>query len=792
MHRSTTRGTSASRPNPQPQMSSSYGYNNRMTTSISTSVKSPDPSFNIEGYVSTNMKAIHSLLPGFQNKVSDKIKFGFNSYMRADGRQAKTLFSIGFLLLQDIISQGSSLDAKNRQRFLLGSFSSFTSYMRSEIPHKSFLTKLHSKLETFLMFAGRLKGHEPSSLDDPAEAAKLICEECKKDKDLVTAIVYMARCSLGEAMVKEGLNKTMMMVFSKLTNPAWESDDQYAEELYKVLSICFKYTVNLFTVKDTSCNEKSFPCGNSPTANFLDYSSRVKEFRAILFKGIDAEPNQKSTDVSSSQNSSMLNRSQNKVEERFTTGSLLSSSSKMSTAVNIEPQIPAEQVEECSLCGQEILRHFIYTNPACLHNYCYYCLQDIVDSHTSLKFCYLKKCPKSLSQNDIKEFMRKRNEEEKAKPSKIPSMHGVPEEGPINQQPSNITTTVTRNNRLGGEEIPSRLSDSSNYSYKRPVTLTCSCCDQDVNENNPIVYTNEKCGHTFCKNWFILYKPTFEGDCFRPKCMTPANFEKVKEALSRCGIQSFPMKCSKCHKIVDSERGFINSSCQHRLCVSCADKIVSIFCPLSSCPGNVDEEKLFLFKRNLLEEEDTKHLDQKTVTCPSCNHQVTLFLPGGSKTDYWKCPDCSKMFCSQHNQEMSKCLCLCPKCLGTVSEVQSQNAKDCSKCSVSYCLKCGKENKPRETCSCSISVNTMSTSTPAVVESKNIVEPKNGKTSPFAIDPSAKPKVHPNTCSICSDFRDSPEYLKLGCGHKICEYCVIVKREEFAKAKAIKCVLCSK
>jgi len=103
---------------------------------------------------------------------------------------------------------------------------------------------------------------------------------------------------------------------------------------------------------------------------------------------------------------------------------------------------------------------------------------------------------------------------------------------------------------------------------------------------------------------------------------------------------------------------------------------------------------------------------------------------------------------------------------------------------VSYCKKCNKETAIGQGCDCHIEIEKQEIETfNRNEERENIVK------DDFVRGDVVKKQIE-NSCSNCRDFREFPEFLQLDCDHRLCEYCILMRRKEFIEISYIACPLC--
>ena len=353
-----------------------------------------------------------------------------------------------------------------------------------------------------------------------------------------------------------------------------------------------------------------------------------------------------------------------------------------------------------------------------------------------------------MNQTKVKEFYKKCIQEGMSKPI---SLNNVPDEGLINKQPKSFATfTAARSNKPYGDSS-ARLNESTSKLSRR---IACSVCNKPSTKRSP-AFTSGRCDHAVCIECFTRCNPVFDRVCFMKDCGQRIKYDDFQDFLQKAaGISNFDVYCSKCSAETNSSKVYVNPGCEHVLCGKCTSKLTNRWCPISTCREQLNEDKLLTFSHNLIKEEDNQSLLKKTINCPFCQHQIEIYAKDTSKSEYLRCPSCEGVFCPEHNQLMSKCLCLCPRCLGRLNNETSINAKYCDKCYISYCMRCKKETKGRQGCPCMDE------------------EHKNDDGLQGFLQKAAEISNFDAYCSKCSaETKSSKVYMNPGCEHVLCGKC---------------------
>lgn len=703
----------------------------------------------------TSTKTLQSLVPPDKPIIRSKLEYDYNCFVKVEGPIAKSLFMIGFLLAKDAISHNQLTDWNSLQQQLRDNL---TGPEIMSILNKSEHSKqFNFKLAITNLFS-RAEAARPSiQLDDEATAVRFLVDQCKSNNEVTTALVHMARSALIDRIARNSMPTNMPKIMLKLRSPGWELEDMYVAEYSAAFCQLFQYKLCTFEVSEYNVIEKMLGHGKAEACMFESKYNRTP-FHALLFRS--TRPND--TDMQSGQ---ILTRNKPNVQginsspmQQSTTASLNTSSSK--------------EFDHCSLCGQEIMRKLIYTNPHCGHNYCLYCIQELSGTHSGLTYCYLKRCQNHLDQAEIRVFCSKCQENQS--PVKGQAYGDfIPNQGMMQQSPN---VSAPRNQMYNNS--PQTMQNSMQFAPRRGDS--CSMCNEEVNEANPIVYTNYPCGHTICKKWLSQKNPLFNGTCFGSKCPKSIDIIAYRQALKDAGISSFKAHCNDCLRSVDINRIFVNPGCKHRICVDCTEKLRTSRCPWPGCQQAIDEIKLLEFKEEFILSQDNQNLIKKAMACSACHSQIEISLQQGARLDYWKCPNCAKITCTQHSELMSQCLCLCPRCSGTLFEQASM--RSCTRCAVSYCLRCKRESPFSQKCNCT-------ESEPADMNIAQMMKPSANVNSIMKIV--TQVKGYDNTCNECNDFRDTPNFFAFECGHRLCEYCILAKQGGYMP-RPVMCLTCSK
>ena len=758
--------------------------NNRMTASVPTRGSESSPLIEVNFY--TEIRSIQTIASDYNNLLIKQLEEVYSSFVKLDGRSGKTLFIIGFLLIQEAISQ-KSYDERNKLiNITLDGLNSLVALAKIQPGEKSLLKHFKVKISEFYQMILRKKEELSPALDEKGGVGKFLCEHMKLDREFSSALMQMGRWVIVDILTKHNWVTTKRGIYNKLTEKGWEDDELFTRELFEVLTSGIDLKIVMVStrngrMKETITNEK----GRLAEAHILDYSSNTKSFRAILYKSSDfLAPISNQEDILSRKDRPIYkqNESNGNIEQKMPSGSQESAK---------------QQCRICSICHLEIVDNLVFTNEYCRHNYCLYCVQEAGEPNVSL--CYLKVCPARLDRHELKRFLQNCSKIEGNKPT---SLNVVPDEGSIINQPQNFPNFSDRNTmmqdsmRLNSSTTLSsaRLNNGTKLSTERSV---CNMCSYEVSDEKNPCYVNKSCGHSFCAAWLKGNAPIFNGNCFVPRCYQELHFNKFREFLMQNNINNIKIKCDICSKSQEVAKSFANFKCNHKICLGCTEKLRSNWCPKMGCNEVLNEEELSHFKESLILQEENKNLSKTVVTCKLCHNQAEIFSSASSKSDYWKCQKCSTTHCFQHEGLMSSCLCNCPECLSNLSDNSSMQSKYCAKCSMSYCMKCRKEHKGRTTCPCieeepPMSMSNASMSTAMIKSSAGSLSMGTAmiKSTNTSMNSSQKRKQQENICSQCNDFRDHPEFLKLKCGHKLCEYCIILKRKDYLMNNKITCTVC--
>ena len=181
-----------------------------------------------------------------------------------------------------------------------------------------------------------------------------------------------------------------------------------------------------------------------------------------------------------------------------------------------------------------------------------------------------------------------------------------------------------------------------------------------------------------------------------------------------------------------------------------------IMCSAKRCYKRIDPEEALQFKENLFLIESQQSLKEIEVTCKFCNKITLIQCTDASKIEYWKCLDCNKFFCYKHNDENTKCMCFCNKCMEVMNTNEMQNHRWCAKCDRHMCFKCNTNYKSKDTPAC---------------DCKPIVRLKE---QDIPLDTLLEKSNCNPCCDYCDDALEAPKIPKFGCGHSICEFCIFV------------------
>jgi len=778
---------------------SSYSYGTSMgssRTSSSLSSKGPESSPSMEANLFMGLKNVQSMTSDYNGQVIKQLEAVYGGFVKLDGKNGKTLFIIGFLLIQEAISQ-KSMEERNRLiNYVLESSTALIQLAKIQPNEKSLLKSFKAKIQDFFQTTLRKKDELFPALNERGGAGKYLCEHMKIDKDFGAAIIQVGRWVIVDIMTRSNMITQKRGLYGKFTEKGWEIEDLYSKDILDIFISATDFKIVVVNVRLGKMKENISNPNGKYEGYILDYASPTKDLKAILYKESDFPPQP------FSEQESILSRKERPINKMPSQSEMVGNGSQhpgypsLSQARELtevsQPQDHSRQkCKECSICHIEIMDNLIFTNEFCRHNYCLYCIQEAGEPNVSL--CYLKICPARLDKHELKRFIQTCAKLDGGE--KPTSLNMVPEEGSIINQPQNFPNFSDRNTMMLDSQ---RLNSSTNLSSSRMNTSgklstvgdlqrermnTCSMCTMELSEKNPC-FVNKACNHAFCAAWLKANNPVFSGSCFMSRCYQEFNFDQFRDFLVQNNITNIKIRCDICSVANDVAKSFVNSRCNHKICLNCTEKLRSTWCPKSNCREMLNEERLSTFRESLILQEENKHLSKMVVTCKLCRDQAEIYSSDKSKSDYWKCQKCSATHCMKHDDLMSNCFCNCPGCLSNLIEDRSIQSQYCGKCIISYCMKCKKEHKGRTACPCieeeplvqSTSLGSMST---AMIKSTN-----------STMNSSQKRKQQENICSLCYDFRDHPEFLKLKCGHKICEYCIILKRKDYSINNKITCTIC--
>ena len=297
----------------------------------------------------------------------------------------------------------------------------------------------------------------------------------------------------------------------------------------------------------------------------------------------------------------------------------------------------------------------------------------------------------------------------------------------------------------------------------------CNRCQGEIVGN--LVFTNHSCRHMFC--FYCLQEMDNLNSliCYMTNCKFKMDPNELKlffkncsesEAIKPKSVSFVPEEGSINNKPEDFSVFRKNNSKNFQTSGIQVDNIKQI-------KTNLTQNSSFdlNFKESLVNEEN-KTLSNLKIICSSCQ-QASLESRTAIGDNFLKCLKCYDFYCLKHKASNKNCLCICWKCQETL--IEDNSLKYCNRCLLSYCILCKAERKNQEFCLC------------AEKKSNNVLKSSNLKRKSIK-------NQNENSCSVCKDFRSFPAFLKLACGHKLCEFCILVKKDELKK-KEIKCLICS-
>ena len=718
--------------NPNPYYTSPYARGSLLGHDSSLKSKSlkegvPEPFSDLKIDFVSSLISIKTSLP---DHVSlEGLEKEYDCFLKAEGRDGTIFFLLGVLIVRDFISldQGDPT-SEQYKRFILTCFSTVSLDKNVGFDQQSSLTRAGQKFRSFIDNITILKKDKSYEFEDEVFLAKFIVEKCKGDQELIHSIAQVARCSLIKFMTNEGVYKTDYDLYEKLTQSKWAESHKSFDKILEKFCLCLKYQLKAFSFTDTFAVKKEvgIPKDQLGKASLIEFHCSNQKFWGLLLRNRKNE------------------------QEKILSGDILK------REVRSKDPIQSEVFEICSICYQKIPESLIFRNIHCGHKYCLYCLQD-EKNQPILQFCIINQCPRRMDQAQMQDFLKKCSQIEKNQQTldKFPNK-------PIYQN----------------ERIYSEQSDR-NLTTHVPKKNNCCLCYRENEVNNPL-FTNNTCKDTYCMA--CINKRVFNGYCMKASCRENMDLDELKEFFKAAGesINSITVRCSKCLKTISASQVFMNPRCCHLFCIFCVENHQSKWCADTKCHQYIDGEKLLDFKERLLIEKD-QDLVKEQLKCLNCSHEIEIFYSQGSQPDYLKCSQCSSLHCFGHKGLMSTCLCFCPKCLGSLSwnKMKDKELKSCTNCQSSYCASCKIEMKD-EACKCvEVRKNAQEFHLP-VPEKHEIIQPIQTK--------GKQPRS--NSCSVCKDFRAFPDFHRFPCDHKICEFCVLVRKDDFKKINGMKCPLC--
>lgn len=344
------------------------------------------------------------------------------------------------------------------------------------------------------------------------------------------------------------------------------------------------------------------------------------------------------------------------------------------------------------------------------------------------------------------------------------------------------------------EENPSKQEGNSQVEQDLEL-VTCSMCQVPI--RRPDAYTNLDCNHNYCI--YCMQEETVHDVriCLVRGCSRPTNCQEMKkfihdhndkqieEIYSPSGKAikiSSPVKTAEEQKILEEpllkacnlcknlkyKSEMFENTCGHTFCPNCiqtgADHLTK--CLQFACQKNLDSKRLMAF----IEKLNKDHLLTMKIYCRECQEEIVFHYQKGAKPDYFKCT-CKTITCLKHNDMMSKCLCLCDKCLSSFELNIKTMIKACRKCESSrFCALCGNQSVNGRGCDCVC---------------KSCLSKKTDKEERLC----KKCLSDQTDCAECHDLLDEmSEFLQI-CGHKICIPCQqqIVMQED----NKYRCAICN-
>lgn len=210
-----------------------------------------------------------------------------DSYLEFSLKYTNIFFLIGFLLIQDKLSQPPSHALNAIKQAMLDSFDNLSN---ENFVQKANARQIQKKLHEFMKKIEELvlimmSPDEGSSLDPNIRpiVGDFILRECRKDEKIEEAFRNLARNMLLDYLDKFG-DLSQLEVIKKLRSKKWESEEMPEEKLLEIFCLPFDYHLKFITLNGNKASQRAFGDSSSNQATLVLDIPYKNNFRAILYK----------------------------------------------------------------------------------------------------------------------------------------------------------------------------------------------------------------------------------------------------------------------------------------------------------------------------------------------------------------------------------------------------------------------------------------------------------------------------------------------------------------------------
>ena len=393
-----------------------------------------------------NIEVLQSLTENSFLATKDLREKNFSSFVIIDGNDAKNFFTVGFLLIQEVLFQDLLLIRNGKvTNSMVPTFPALLDLLKPK-PHNKSLLNLQQQVK---------KSSKDFDLNDRQTIADLICEQCSTDKGLAHAIDRVGRNLIIKYIMSKTIDHTKYNTMDQFAKDI-ESAIEHSENILNDFCWSSTFKLVLYSMKDGKLITNVIGISDATSVAYIfDYPSQTNGFRVILYQDKDQHPKNLGVQMSGEKSRKNMNNQRIDSHEQIKDSAHSTASNvsplkpdnrshlvltsivdenkkfvKVKALINDQTQSEEHKLQqqssklsaalspemECSICLDHIYQ--CVTVMPCLHNFCGACFSDYMQKFKVCPTCQedmysVKK--NAIMNNIIQKFLEENPEKKRSK-----------------------------------------------------------------------------------------------------------------------------------------------------------------------------------------------------------------------------------------------------------------------------------------------------------------------------------------------------------------------------------------